>query len=183
MSERWQSRIVEHGEADPMDLIPNPENFRSHPDKQAKELQRVMDQIGWVEGVIVNRTTGHLVDGHLRVAQAIANGEPVVPVDYVELDMVDEKLALASLDRVGAMAVRDDAALVGLLDDIGDGLGTLAGWMRSEGRPAPSPSQDRIDQATDDLESKFSRERGRAIECKCPECGEEFGLAGTGVTS
>jgi hypothetical protein len=34
--------------------------------------------------VTVNQTTGHVVDGHLRIELALARNEPTVPVTYVE---------------------------------------------------------------------------------------------------
>jgi ParB-like chromosome segregation protein Spo0J len=61
----------------------------------------MLDTVGWVQSVIVNRTTGYVVDGHLRVAMAISKGEALIPVSYVELDEAEENLVLAALDPVG----------------------------------------------------------------------------------
>jgi DNA modification methylase len=65
--------------------------------------------------VLVNRTTGHLVDGHLRVELALERAEPLVPVTYVELSEAEEALVLATLDPIGALATVEDRALANLL--------------------------------------------------------------------
>jgi hypothetical protein len=68
-----------------------------------------------VAGATVNRTTGRLLDGHLRVELAIAAGEASVPVTYVELTEEEERLVLASFDPLGAMATADARRLEDLL--------------------------------------------------------------------
>ena len=114
----WRSRIVGHGEAAPADLVGNPRNWRTHPKAQRDALAAVLDRVGWVQDVIVNRTTGHLVDGHARLDLARQRGEASVPVVYVELDADEEALVLATLDPLAAMAETDDAALRALIDGV-----------------------------------------------------------------
>jgi len=75
-------------------------------------------EVGWVAQVLVNRTTGHVVDGHLRVDLAISRHEPSVPVLYVDLSPEEEALVLATLDPIGAMATTDEAKLNELLAGI-----------------------------------------------------------------
>lgn len=116
----WRSRIVEHGSEAPDQLLANPRNWRIHPKAQQDALAAVLDQVGWVQDVIVNRTTGHVVDGHLRVSLAISRGEPSIPVVYVELEPEEEALILASLDPLAAMAVTDAEQLRALMEDIGE---------------------------------------------------------------
>ena len=111
----WESRIVGHGEAAPADLVGNPRNWRTHPKAQRDALAGVLDQVGWVQDVIVNRRTGYLVDGHARVAVAAQRGEPSVPVVYVDLSEDEELLILATLDPLAAMAEADTEVLADLL--------------------------------------------------------------------
>ena len=80
----WESRIIGHGEAAPSDLVGNPRNWRTHPQAQRDALAGVLDEVGWVQDVIVNKRTGYLVDGHARVAVAAQRGEDAVPVVYVD---------------------------------------------------------------------------------------------------
>jgi DNA modification methylase len=128
----WRSRIVGHGEIAPSELVPNPRNWRTHPSDQQSALSGALAEVGWVAEVTVNQTTGHVVDGHLRIELALARKEPTVPVTYVELSEDEERLVLASLDPLAAMAEAEasklaelleglalnDAALRALLDDL-----------------------------------------------------------------
>lgn len=123
---------MEHGEEQADQLLANPRNWRVHPSAQQKALAGALDQVGWVQSVIVNRTTGHLVDGHLRVQLALSRGEETVPVAYVELTPEEESLVLASLDPIAAMAGQDDEKLRQLLAEVSfdskvleDALGSL----------------------------------------------------------
>lgn len=111
----WRNRVVDHGEADPASLSQNPRNWRRHPEHQRRVLEAVLDEVGFVQDVIVNRVTGHLVDGHLRVEMALKRREKRVPVVYVDLSEEEEALVLATLDPVSALADQDDGALTDLM--------------------------------------------------------------------
>ena len=111
----WRNRIVGSGEEPPEQLLANPANWRTHPKDQQKALAGALAEVGWVGQVLVNRTTGHVVDGHLRVELAISRAEPSVPVLYVELTEAEEHLVLATLDPLAAMATAEKDALAALL--------------------------------------------------------------------
>jgi DNA modification methylase len=125
-SAAWRNRIVGHGDEPPEQLLANPANWRVHPKDQQQALAGALAEVGWVAQVLVNRTTGHVVDGHLRVELAISRGEPSVPVVYVELSEAEERLVLASLDPLAAMASAERDALAALLADIETGDAALA---------------------------------------------------------
>lgn len=114
----WRSRIVGQGDEAPDQLMANPRNWRIHPKAQQDALAGALDQVGWVQRVIVNRQTGHLVDGHLRVELALSRSELTVPVEYVDLTPEEEGLVLASLDPIAAMAGQDDEKLRQLLTEV-----------------------------------------------------------------
>ncbi len=114
----WRNRIVGHGDEAPDQLLANPRNWRVHPKAQQDALGAVLDEVGWVQEVIVNRITGNVVDGHLRVALAITRQEPTIPVKYVELTPDEEGLVLATLDPLAGMAVMARDSLEALLDDV-----------------------------------------------------------------
>ena len=113
----WRNRIVGNGEADPETLLPNPLNWRTHPALQRASLAGVLYEVGWVQQVVVNRTTGHLIDGHLRVDMARGKG---VKVPYVEVELTEdeERLVLATLDPLSALAVTNADALRDLLEGL-----------------------------------------------------------------
>jgi DNA modification methylase len=115
MGVNWRSRIIGHGEEAPDQLLANPANWRIHPKAQQDALAGVLGEIGWVQSVIVNKRTGHLVDGHLRVSLALRDDAKTIPVVYVDLSPDEEALVLATIDPLAAMAVTDGAELSELL--------------------------------------------------------------------
>lgn len=116
----WQSRIVGEGEADPREIVDNPQNWRRHPELQGAALEEALGRLGWIQRVVVNRRTGRLIDGHLRVELARRRGEEAVPVLYVDLDEEEERLALATLDPLSALAETDTERLLELLSEVDD---------------------------------------------------------------
>lgn len=118
MAESWRNRIVGHGAESPDRLAANPRNWRLHPKSQQDALVGVLADVGWVQDVVVNQTTGFILDGHLRVATALAAGQASIPVVYVDLTPDEEALILATLDPLGAMAEADTTQLRSLLADV-----------------------------------------------------------------
>lgn len=114
----WTNRIVAEGDADPATLVPNPRNWRTHPKSQQAAIDGSLTELGWLARVLVNRRTGRLIDGHLRVERALATRQPTVPVSYVDLDEAEEALALATYDPISAMAGADAALLDAVLKDV-----------------------------------------------------------------
>lgn len=128
---KWQSRIIGHGEEAPEQLLANSANWRIHPKHQQDALSTVLDKIGWIQDVIVNQRTNTVIDGHLRVQLAISQGEASIPVVYVDLTEDEERLALATLDSTSHMAVTDGAQLTALLKDIQAGDESLVELVNS----------------------------------------------------
>jgi hypothetical protein len=154
---------VDQGEADPTQLLASPWNFRRHPGSQRDAMRGILSEVGWIQRVIVNRVTGHVVDGHLRIEEAISRGEATVPVTYVSLSEAEERLVLASFDPIGAMATADAERLEELLRDLntGDaGLDALLDSLRvPDFLPVSMDEQGRLDQRA---------------SVTCPECGHVF---------
>ena len=166
-----KNRIVDHGEEAPDQLLANPRNWRVHPKDQQDALEGVLQQVGWVQDVVVNRQTGHLVDGHLRVSLALRRKEPTVPVVYVDLTPEEEALVLASMDPVSAMATVDkekldallhevqttDAGVQKMLSDLAEAEGLYFG---KDGKPAVEDVEPQIDRAGE-LKKKWGTEMGQ----------------------
>jgi hypothetical protein len=108
---------------------------------QGDALSAVLERVGWVQNVIVNKTTGHVVDGHLRVALALRHGVPSVPVVYVELEPAEELAILATFDPISALAGADDAILDELLSQLaGENADLLAGIFDVADEPGGAPT-------------------------------------------
>jgi hypothetical protein len=119
MNSEYRSRIVGHGEEEPGQLLANPANWRIHPKAQQDAVAGVLEEVGWVQSVIVNKRTGHLVDGHLRVSIALRDEAPSVPVVYIDLSPDEEALILATLDPLAGLAGTDREKLAQLLEEVG----------------------------------------------------------------
>lgn len=115
---RWRNRIVGSGTEAPDQLCANPKNWRIHPKMQQDALAGVLDQVGWVQNIIVNQRTGYVIDGHARVGLALRRAETQVPVLYVDLSDSEEDLILATLDPLAALAGTDHTKLGELLSDL-----------------------------------------------------------------
>jgi len=138
----WKNRITRAGKEDPRKISPNPRNWRKHPKRQATGLLGALEEVGWVQDVIVNERTGHLVDGHLRVELAIQNNEKAVPVKYVDLSEEEEALVLATLDPITAMAEADKDRLKELLATIETESESLQDLLGSIGKDFSIPSDE-----------------------------------------
>lgn len=119
---------------DPATLTAHPDNPRVHSARQREALRASLAEFGWLAAPVWNRRTGRLVDGHARVADAVANPPAGghVPVRVIDVDEVTERRILASLDRVGELRGYDDEALAALLRACGDDEGFLPGWSDTE---------------------------------------------------
>lgn len=145
----WKNRIVETGEESPENLLANPMNFRRHPKHQQDALKGVLNEVGWVQDVIVNQRTGHLIDGHLRVELALRNNVASIPVTYVDLTDDEERLILATFDPLSAMAFTDKHTLEELLREVSTGdaaiQSMLAELAEREGIAMPDANTDSIE--------------------------------------
>lgn len=116
-----ENKIVGYDPAvDPEQLLAFPGNHRIHPGKQRSALAATLkeDEVGgWIDAVKVNTVTNHIVDGHLRVDEAIKKGT-TIPVLYLELTEEQEAKAVATFDAVGELAVVDPEMLSITLDTI-----------------------------------------------------------------
>lgn len=83
-----------------------------------------LGEVGWVAEVLVNRTTGNVVDGHLRIELALARDEPTVPVTYVELS--DADLLVADLVEPARATTLEQ------FDEGWRGLEIATAWLRSK---------------------------------------------------
>jgi ParB-like chromosome segregation protein Spo0J len=151
----------------------NPLNARTHPKLQQAALVGSLTELGWIQNVIVNKTTGNVVDGHARIVEALKlGGDTPVPYVEVELSEAEERLALATLDPISAMAGYDKAQLDALLRDVNTGdaaLQTMLAELAQDNGleygdtpnflPAGVDEQGRLDQKA---------------PVRCPHCGAEF---------
>lgn len=154
-------------EVAPDQLLANPKNFRRHPNLQREALRGSLNDLGWIAPVIVNRLSGHLVDGHARVEEALTKGCKV-PVAYVELTDAEEAEALAVMDPISAMATVDKEALDALLREVATGEAGLQKMLADLAEQAGliPPNVDF---------PEYGEDAADGVEyLQCPECGHRW---------
>jgi len=166
---KFANRIVGSGEESLDQIQFNPRNWRVHPLNQQNALKGVLEEVGWVQEVIVNKRTGNLIDGHLRCQLAAREGAKTIPVKYVDLSEDEEALVLSTLDPIAAMAATDKQKLDELFRDIQSDneniqkmiaeIGAKEGIIPPDFEPVGIDEQGRLDEKA---------------KVKCPECGHEF---------
>lgn len=118
----FRNRMAEHGAVKVQDVKPHPRNWRLHPEAQRKLLVEVLGDVGWVDGLLINRTTGLLLDGHARLEEAKKAGLTEVPATFVELTEAEETMVLALLDPLSSFAYAD----TDLLQQVAAAAGPIA---------------------------------------------------------
>ena len=164
-----KNRIIGSGE-EPLDgILFNPRNWRIHPLNQQNALKGVLEEVGFVQNVIVNKRTGNLIDGHLRCQLAAREGNTTIPVVYVDVSEEEEALILSTLDPIAGMAATDKQKLDELFQSFNSDnenvqkliaeIGANEGIMPPDFQPVGIDEQGRLDEKK---------------KVKCPECGCEF---------
>ena len=135
---------------------------------QRAALKGVLNEVGWVQQVIENVRTGHLVDGHERVWNALQNDNADVPYIQVDLSEADEALVLATLDPIGAMATTDAAQLDALLHEVQTSdaavQAMLAELAQDAGIVPPNVEFKEFDESAADSVEYVT----------CPQCGHKW---------
>jgi hypothetical protein len=98
----------------------NESNWRKHSARQRAAYiafrNKLPEEFRWLAAPIYNRRTGRLVDGHMRVDEAIKNKEDSVPFRVIDCDEPTEKLILQYFDSISPLAQTDKDALSSLIE-------------------------------------------------------------------
>lgn len=117
-----RDRVVELRRVPASELIPNPKNWREHPEEQKAAMRKVLDRIGFA-GVALARETvdGRLIalDGHLRSGGDVS-GDNRIPVVILDLTEAEEDVFLATFDPLSQLAAANAERLQALIDDAED---------------------------------------------------------------
>lgn len=107
-----------------VDLKPNDEGY--------KNLQRSIETFGYIEPIIWNERTGHVIGGHQRLKVLIAKGYSEIEVSRIDVSEEDEKLLNVALNKITGRWDMDK--LEDLLRDIQDSDGDilLTGFSQEE---------------------------------------------------
>lgn len=106
-------------DVDPRQLTPAPYNPRTMAAHEGENLVRSLRDWGVIENIVVNRRTGHIVSGHMRVAAAVKAGLATVPVHYLDVDETTERQINLHMNRTR-----------GQWDD--QGLAEVLAWLQAQ---------------------------------------------------
>ncbi|NNJ10547.1 ParB N-terminal domain-containing protein [Chloroflexales bacterium ZM16-3] len=113
-----RNRIVSYADVNPSTLLEHPDNLVIHTAEQEAQMLHLLQTVGWAARVLVNKNTGRIIDGHMRVAVAQQNGVATVPVAYLDLSEAEERKALLYLKRTTGLARIDPVNLEELMASV-----------------------------------------------------------------
>ena len=164
----FKNAIIRYGEQPASEFLAHPHNPRKHPDKQRKLVNASLKRFGWVAPVVVNVTTGYVIDGHERVWQALSAGDDTL-VPFVEVQVPTELEAelIAVFDRITYEAEYDPVNLQLLMEQVNtddEVLAKLFADMKEEYIPLsdePLPDNPPSMDKAEELKQKWQTERGQ----------------------
>jgi hypothetical protein len=100
------------------ELVQNPRNPNTHPDKQIALLAKIIKNQGWRQPITVSKRSGFIVKGHGRLAASKVLMVENVPVDYQDYATEAEEYAdLIADNRIAELAEIDEDMISDLLGD------------------------------------------------------------------
>lgn len=148
----------------------NPRKTLAPGDAEWERLVRSIDEFGYVEVMVWNRRTGHLVGGHQRYNVLRHRGVTRAQVSVVDLDEAREKALNLALNKVRGQW--DQQALADLLNELGgleDFDVTLTGFDEDECRRICEESARLMDQVI--LDQKDDEKAPAALDAS-PQLAE-----------
>lgn len=164
-----RDRIKELRRVPASSLLPNPKNWRTHPQAQQDALKGVLAEVGIADAVLARELPDGslmLIDGHLR-AETLGDGDvPVLVLDVTEAE-ADKILLL--FDPLSGMAGTEKQKLDELLRSVKTSSETLAAML--EDLAANSGLHSVGDERNSDA---LREEEKQHCETACPRCGGEI---------
>ena len=121
-----RNRIKELRTVPANELVPSPENWRTHPEAQREALRGVLAEVGVADAVLARELDDGrlmLIDGHLRTEEM---GEQPIPVLVLDVNEAEARKLLLTLDPLAAMAEADAAKLDALMRQVETGSEAVA---------------------------------------------------------
>lgn len=143
-----RDRIKELRRVKASELLPNPKNWRTHPEAQRDALKGVLAEVGMADAALVRELDDGslmLIDGHLR---AETTGDSLIPVLVLDVNEAEADKILATHDPLAAMAEIDSERLEEVLRDLdtsSTALSEMLSQLAEEGGlipPDESPEQE-----------------------------------------
>ena len=101
------------------ELLPNPKNWRTHPDDQRAAIKAILKEIGYADALLARELEDgrlELIDGHCRAEETAP--DELVPVLVLDVNEAEADKLLALLDPLAGLAGADVEALAALYESI-----------------------------------------------------------------
>jgi DNA modification methylase len=147
---KTRDRVKELIRVKASELRASASNWRLHGDQQKAAMRGILDEVGFVSGLIAFRDKRGkltLIDGHLRKE---ISGDELVPVQVVDLTEAEAKKILATFDPIGAMATSNAEALESLLAGVktdSEGVAAMLAELMAQAnaaKPTPLVHEDEV---------------------------------------
>ena len=169
--EKWKNSIVGYGEVSPKTLIEHPDNFKIHTAFQSEVVEGSLRELGWIQDVTVSKRSGRIIDGHLRVALALKEKLPTVPVKYVDLNEMQEREAILLIDPSAGLAGIDKDLLDNCLRETQSGETAIQQFLA---QLAETSGLEYDKKESGDTPDGFEDVGDQNLGNQCPKCGYEF---------
>ena len=158
------------------ELVPNPKNWRTHPEDQKTALLGILEDVGYADALLARELPDGslmLIDGHLRAEATPLEEVPVLVLDVTEAE-ADKLLAL--LDPITAMAQANVSAFEALLHETQTGNEAVSDMLSLLAQQLGIIEADKTFVLPPDAGgTEFTEEVESEVEyCTCPSCGHEF---------
>ena len=119
-----RDRITELRRVKASEILPNPANWRTHPQEQQDAIKGILAEVGIADALLVRETPDglQLLDGHLR---ADCSPDTIWPVLVLDVNDSEAAKLLATFDPLAAMAGVDTVKLDALLREVDTGSEAL----------------------------------------------------------
>lgn len=180
----WTIRKVKLSDVKPMD-----DNPRVMEDRNLAGLEASIERFGYVEPIVWNERTGHIVGGHQRYGVLKSKGVREAAMVVVDLSGSDEMAANLTLNNPKIEGTWDDTALA-LLSQVEDSDGELFDSLNMDTlresleKKPPKPSDDEVDPQPEglDIDDEDDEEPDPEPDTECPCCGHKWDVRAEDVS-
>ncbi len=99
----------------PVNLTPNPDNFRKHPQEQVDRIAHTIESNGWRNPVVISTLSGYIVKGEGRYLASCLRGWREIPIEYQDYESEEDELSDLLADNKASSGAIDDFGKIATL--------------------------------------------------------------------
>lgn len=167
---RWSMRVVKLS-----DMKPMPDNARTMSDSSLAALEICVEEFGYVEPIVWNKRTGHIIGGHQRHSVLKDKGVLMATVVVVDIPEEQEAEANLSLNNPKIEGRWDDtaSALIEKVEEAEEGLFKALRMDKLRDALEQSPPERQESGLDGDIEE---------YDTECPCCGNKWNIEASDIS-